>query len=49
METFIEELSSKKVLSKDDIILLKQYIAKKYAKYTKSSNPMFYLEQFIKL
>lgn len=35
METFIEELSSKKVLSKDDIILLKQYIAKKYAKYTK--------------
>lgn len=35
METFIEELDSKKVLSKDDIILLKQYISKKYINYTK--------------
>lgn len=35
METFIEELGNSPVISKEDIILLKQYISKKYMNYTK--------------
>lgn len=35
METFVDELNTKKVISKEDIILLKQYIWKKYSTYSK--------------
>lgn len=34
MENFIKELESKKILSKDDIIILKKYIATKYADHS---------------
>lgn len=36
MENFIDELKTEKVLSKDDVIKLKQYISKKYEHYTPS-------------
>ena len=34
MENFIEELSNNQVISRADILLLKQYISKKYVNYT---------------
>lgn len=34
MESFMDELQNKKVISKNDILILKQYINKKYSNYT---------------
>lgn len=34
MESFMDELQSKKVISKNDVLILKQYINKKYSSYT---------------
>lgn len=34
MESFMDELQDKKVISKNDVLILKQYINKKYSSYT---------------
>jgi len=34
MESFMDELKNKKVISKSDVLILKQYINKKYSSYT---------------